>query len=98
MLHSARTFMCFGKGGGGCLNENDAIPQPVFYKSAARRRENPAVILRAGYSSNNVITLCYSYDEWGKETGHNRILIQQLRGLGLLSLKQLFHFRQYKDS
>jgi len=86
MLHSARTFMCFGRWG-GCLNEKDAIPQPVFYKSAARRRENPAVILRAGYSSNNVITLCYSYDEWGKKAGHNRILIQQLRGLGLLSLK-----------
>jgi hypothetical protein len=89
--------MCFGRRG-SYLNENDANPQPVFYKSAARRRENPAVILRVGYSSNNVITLCYSYDEWVKKTGHNGILIQQLRGLGLLSLKLLFHCRQYKDS
>lgn len=56
-----------GGKGGVCLNENDAIPQPVFYKSAARRRENPAVILRVGYSSNNVITLCCSCDEWGKK-------------------------------
>jgi hypothetical protein len=83
---------------GGWLNESDAVPQSVFYKSAARRHENPAVILRVGYSSNNVITLYYVYDEWGKKTGHNRILIQQLRGFGLLSLKQLFHCRQYKDS
>jgi hypothetical protein len=56
MLHSALTFMDFWEG--GSLNEKDAIPQSVCYKSAARRRENPTVLLRAGYSSNNVITLC----------------------------------------
>ena len=52
MLHSARTLMCFGRVM-GCLNETDPIPQPVFYKSVAGRRENSAIILRVGYSSNN---------------------------------------------
>ena len=93
--------MCFGSWGGGggvCLNEKNAIPQPVFYKSAAGRRENPTVVLRVGYSSNNVITLCYSKMNGEEKTGHNRILIEQLTGLSRLSLQQLFHCRQYEDS
>jgi hypothetical protein len=49
------------------LNQKDAIPQCVFKKSVAPHRENPTVLLHVGYSSCNVITLCYRSDEWGRQ-------------------------------